>query len=402
VTNDLTVVLPPLHPGQREVWDSRARYRVLACGRRWGKTRLGTLLCHYAGLTGRRAWWVAPSYTLTRVGWRGIVSLAQQGPANIWRGVHRVEYPSGGSVEVRSADNPDSLRSEGLDLVVVDECAYVSEEAWTHALRPALADKRGDAVFISTPRGRDWFWRLIQRGVEGEDGWRSWHFPSSANPYLHPSEIETARREMPERVFRQEFLAEFLESGGEVFRTAREAAVASPSAPVEGHRYWIGVDLARKSDWTAVSVVDVTEEPYHEVSLERYNAVLWEQQVGRIRATVERYRPERLFVDQTGLGDVVAEQLRAALPGVRLTGVTFSAPVRCHLLDNLALLFETRRLTVLPDPVALGELEAFQVRDLPGGGVRYEVPEPGHDDTVFARALAVWGFASRVPSVEWA
>jgi hypothetical protein len=88
--------------------------------------------------------------------------------------------PGGGTVQVRSADNPDALRGEGLDFVVVDECAYVAEAAWQEALRPALSDRLGRAMFISTPAGRNWFWRHYQRGLEGGD-WQSWSFPTSDN-----------------------------------------------------------------------------------------------------------------------------------------------------------------------------------------------------------------------------
>src|SRR5690554_3151365 len=151
----LNVTLPTLHAGQREVADHPARFKVLAAGRRWGKTRLGTLLCLDVALNGGRAWWVAPSYPMATVGWRGIKHLAKQIPGITAREVDRlIELPSGGSIQVRSADNPDSLRGEGLDFLIIDEAAFVREEAWTEALRPALSDRQGRAMIISTPKGR--------------------------------------------------------------------------------------------------------------------------------------------------------------------------------------------------------------------------------------------------------
>ena len=112
---------PHLHPAQRQVWDDPTRFRVLACGRRWGKTMLGALLCVHAAAHGGRAWWVAPSYPVSTVGWRLIKRLALQIPGV---DVHQVDrlanFPGGGSVQVRSADNPDSLRGEGLDFLVMD------------------------------------------------------------------------------------------------------------------------------------------------------------------------------------------------------------------------------------------------------------------------------------------
>ena len=86
-------------------------------------------------------------------------------------GDYQVNYPGGGEVRVRSADNPNSLRGEGLDLVILDECAFMKEETWGEVLRPSLSDRQGSAMFISTPKGRNWFWRLYQNGINGEDGW---------------------------------------------------------------------------------------------------------------------------------------------------------------------------------------------------------------------------------------
>jgi len=127
-----------LHPAQQEVFDSKARFRVLAAGRRFGKSRLGVLEAIEVGLRGGRAWWVAPTYKLAQEGWRPLRNLARR-----WPGVRvlevdkEVDLPNGGLIQVRSADDPAALRGAGLDFVVIDEAAFLSEEAWTEALRPA-------------------------------------------------------------------------------------------------------------------------------------------------------------------------------------------------------------------------------------------------------------------------
>ncbi len=208
-----TYVLPPLHPGQTQVRVHKARFKVLSCGRRWGKTRLGTALCTEIGLQGGRAWWVAPTYKLANVGWRGARGLGLQIPgAEIRMGDRMVVYPGGGTVEIRSADDPQSLRGEGLDFAVLDECAYMKEEAWSESLRPSLSDRLGGALFISTPHGLNWFRDLWLRGEDPDfPDWHSWRFRTSDNPYIAQDEIETARRGMLGRIFRQEYEADFLE-----------------------------------------------------------------------------------------------------------------------------------------------------------------------------------------------
>lgn len=135
-----------LHERQRRIWNDPARFRVVAAGRRFGKSWLGCAMCFDVALHGGRAWWVAPSYPMSNVGWRGLAQIRAQLPGvgiDLRRGERSFAFPGGGEVRVKSADNPDSLRGEGLDFAVLDECAYMKREAWTEALRPALSDRKG-------------------------------------------------------------------------------------------------------------------------------------------------------------------------------------------------------------------------------------------------------------------
>lgn len=207
----MEVRLPPLHSGQSAVRRHPARFKVLACGRRWGKTRLGTLLCVAGALQGQRWWWVAPSYKMGAVGWRGLSQLAAQIPGMAVKAGERMVTYRRGSVQVRSADDPQSLRGEGLDGVVFDEFAYTKPEAWTEAVRPALSDREGSALFISTPHGLNLFRDLWLRGQDAHyPDWQSWTFKTSDNPFISKDEIEAARATMSSRVFRQEYEADFL------------------------------------------------------------------------------------------------------------------------------------------------------------------------------------------------
>ncbi len=305
-----------LHRTQRKVAENLARFSILACGRRWGKSRLGAALCVKVALDGGRAWWVAPSYPMSQVGFRLIRRLAQQIPGTNTRLTDRIiTMPGGGEVRVRSADNPDSLRGEGLDFVVLDECAFMKEDAWSEALRPSLSDRQGGAMFISTPKGRNWFWRAWQRGQDEEQGeWASYHFPTSDNPYIPDEEIEAARVGLPERIFRQEYLAEFISDAGGVYRGVMEAATATPQEQaIDGHNYVAGLDLARKVDFTVLTIMDVSLDPAELVFMDRFNTVDWNLQVGRVKAACERFRVETLIVDETGVGDPIVEQLRREL-----------------------------------------------------------------------------------------
>jgi phage FluMu gp28-like protein len=252
---------------------------------------------------------------MAAVGWRMLKRLAVQIPGAQMREVDRlIEFPGGGIVQIRSADNPDSLRGESLDRLVMDEAAFMREEAWTEALRPTLSDRRGRAVFISTPKGRNWFWRAWQLGQGADPDWCSWQFPTTANPHIDPAEVAAARRNLPERIFAQEYLAEFIEDGGGVFRRVMEAAVVEeqPHA-IQGHEYVMGVDLARKIDFTVCVVLDISVSPARMVAIDRFNQIDWNIQIQRIRALAERFQVARIMVDQTGVGDPIVQQLQRDL-----------------------------------------------------------------------------------------
>ena len=383
----MTLVPPKLHDGQMKVWRHPARFQVMACGRRFGKSRLGALMCISMAAQGKRAWWIAPSYPMAAIGWRMLKRLALQIPGVAVREMDRqIALPSGGSVQVRSADNPDSLRGDGLDFVVLDECAFIKEDAWMEALRPALADRQGRALFISTPKGRNWFWRLWQHADDAE--WQAWRFTSYDNPYIKASEIDAARRSLPERVFQQEFMAEFLEDGGGVFRRVLDAVLAAPQEKAQnGHEYVIGVDWGKSSDFTVLTVVDATTGEV--CCMDRFNQIDYAVQVGRLQALTERFNPYSVIVERNSIGEPLIEQLvRMGLPvqPFQTTNAT-----KAQAIDALSLAFERGEIRIIDDAMLIAELQAYEMERLPSGLLRYSAPDGMHDDCVMSLALAWQG-----------
>jgi predicted phage terminase large subunit-like protein len=266
-----TIDFPELHEAQQTVKDDPARWKILCAGRRFGKSRLGVQLCLEQALDGGRVWWVAPTFAIARVGWRDVVAAASEFPkeagVNIKIGDMEVTFPSGGSISVKSADNPQRLRGEGLNYLVMDEAAFVREETWTEVLRPTLTENKGSALFISTPIGMDnWFYHLWEKADTAED-WARFQFPTVANPIIDPAEVESAREDLGELVFAQEYLAEFISEGAQIFRSSwfnyYKEGVGTLWA--DGQKYKINelqrfatVDLAvstkESADYTVVSV----------------------------------------------------------------------------------------------------------------------------------------------------
>lgn len=384
------VRLPALHRRQQAVHDSPARFRVLVCGRRWGKTMLVLACALEQALQGKRVWYVAPAYPMARVAWRELErwggQLAAKGLCVVRKTDHALSFTGGGEIVCRSADNRDSLRGDGLDLVVVDEAALVDERAWTECLRPALSDRRGRALIISTPRGQNWLSVYYQRGQDGsEPDVESWCFPSYTNPFLDPEEIKSARLDMPDRVFRQEYGAEFIADGA-VFRGVRECiGQAERTGGVV-----FGVDWGRSDDFTVAVAMD--RETGAVLAMDRMRQVDYVVQVGRLNSLARQWEPECILAESNAMGEPLVEQLRAeALP---VQGFATTSASKPRIIDALALAFEQRAITIPNDPVLLAELAAYTMERSTSGRWTYSAPSGMHDDCVMALALA-WEARSR-------
>ncbi len=386
------------HSGQLAVHNDPSRFKVLSAGRRWGKTRLGVNECIDAAVKGGRAWWVSPSYKTSEVGWRPLRQIANKIPgAEIRLADRQVNFPGGGFVAVRSADNPDSLRGEGLDFVVMDECAFMAREAWTEAIRPALSDRLGKALFISTPKGCNQFWELYQKGINGEEGWQCWTFPTVANPYIDPNEVEDARRDLPELIYRQEYLAEFIDSDGGVFRRVQEAAVLEPSQPDMNRQYVAGVDVASSVDYTVVVVLDAESKDM--VHIDRFNRVDYPVLIDRLAAVYNRWNLHGMTIEANSIGRPVIDHMLER--GLAVQPFTTTSGTKQTIIQGLQSAFEHDNIRIINDPVLVGELLSFEGKRNASGSFSYSAPDGMHDDTVMALAIAwnacnssAWYFSS--------
>lgn len=390
----LTLTLPKRHTGQQRVVDEAQRFNVLACGRRFGKTTLGIDRCVTPDVLSLPVGWFSPTYKMLLEVWREASRLLRPISLRVSASDHRIENIAGGVLEFWSLDNPDSARGRKYRRLIADEAAIVPSlmDAWQYVLRPTLVDYSGDAFFLSTPKGRGGFWQMWQWGQDPlQNEWASWQMPSGVNPKLKQSELDAMRCTMPERVYQQEIEATFLEDGGGVFRGVRRAATAEGQDNAHhGHTYVFGVDWARDSDWTVVTVLDTTTQAM--VALDRFNQIDYHVQVSRVRALAEKFRPLAIVAESNSIGQPVIEQMRRqGMPVVPFTTTNASKQVA---IDALALAFERGTLRILPDETLIGELEAYSMERLPSGLLRYGAPDGGHDDCVMSLALAWHGAAN--------
>jgi len=292
-----------------------------------------------------------------------------------------------------SADNPDNIRGFGFQGVVIDEAAAIPADVWHYVLRPTIAQTLGWAVFVSTPKGHNWFYDLYTRGLDpGEEDYASFTFPSKASPYFPAKEWDEARRTLPEDVFRQEYEAEFLEDSAGVFRNIdgcliREGDTTKYANDAkEGciRNVVIGCDVAKHTDWTVLIAMDA--ETGRCFAMERFNQLDWPIQKERILSFVRRYRG-RLILDASGVGDPIFDDLK------RVYGDTepfkFTAVSKTELVQRLIVAVEQRKVS-WPSTweVLTAEMRRYEYAIGPSGGITYNAPAGYHDDCVMALALA--------------
>jgi hypothetical protein len=237
------------HSSQSLLHASKARFRVVVAGRRWGKSLLAAKEAEAMILMPQtRGWIVSKTYDLGEKVFREIYStLIQKFKLDTVKksyspksGSMYLEFPWGSVVEVKSAEHPDSLMGEGLDWLVFDESASCKSSIWEQYLRPTLSDRNGWALFITTPRGYNWLYDLWRRGNDPDyPEWKSFRFPSWDNPHLSQDDINEAKSTLSRATFEQEYGAAFTFSSGQVYKEFDPDVHVIPEQEIQIDREWL-------------------------------------------------------------------------------------------------------------------------------------------------------------------
>lgn len=265
-----------LHPSQLEIFNDPHRFKVVAAGRRFGKSRLAAWLLLIKALQNpdpdKYIFYVAPTFQQAKdILWQLLKTMGHEVIASAYENTAVLTLVNGSRIALKGSDRPDTLRGVGLAYCVIDEYADMRPSVFEQILRPALADVKGDCLFIGTPKGRNHFYEIYNYAEEEKDPeWISFHYTSFDNPFLDPKEIEAARKSMSSFAFRQEFMASFEAAASEVFK--EEWLKISDKEPEEGD-YYMAVDLAgfedvaketsakkRRLDQSALALVKVNEQ----------------------------------------------------------------------------------------------------------------------------------------------
>ena len=304
-----------------------------------------------------------------------------------------LKYANGSHFQVIGTDN-FSQSAVGANPVgnVFSEFSIQDPKAWSY-IRPITAENDGFNIFLFTPRGMNHGWQLLQLArsspfhpKDNPTGWFSQVLTVEDTHAVSPEVLERERQEMPQDLFEQEYYCKFIEGAGAFFRRILDNVDEAELVPVPGHRYQIGVDLAKYQDFTVITPMDLVS--FKVGRPERFNRTDWPFVKSRIEATAHKFNHARVWVDQTGLGDPIVDDLRNA--GLSVEGYKFTEVSRRQLLDNLQLLLAQDRIKLPNDPALIAELQSLSFSLSERGVVSLRVPENLHDDYIMSLALACW------------
>lgn len=363
------------HPAQQQVIDSPARFRVMMCGRRFGKSLISQNISIRKAVKGKNVAYITPTYQLGKIFFQEVIKML---PHEIYRKNEAdlvINFITGGSIRFFTGERLDAMRGLKFHLVIIDEASYIPdlEGGWLNSIRPTLTDYKGQAIFLSTPRGRNYFYSLFMKG--GEPDWQAFKFSTYDNPYIDRDEIDAARAQLPAPVFEQEYLANPMENAANPFGSQHIAACVKPISPAPAEYY--GIDLAKSTDWTVIIGLDAAGNVAHFQRFQK-DWLHTREEIMRL----PRHKP--IMIDSTGVGDPIVEDLQRhfqAMHGFKFTGAS-----KQPLMEGLAAAIHKKEIG-FPVGTIKDELEIYEY-NFTSTGVKYSAPAGFHDDAVCALALA--------------
>lgn len=358
------------------------KYYALNIGRQFGKSLLGVNqgLHWFFNERNVKIGWVSPIYRQCKKVFNDIDN-AFQNNQNVFKDKNKTDLyfksHSDSVIQFYSSDSYDTIRGETFDYLIIDEAAWQSEQAWTEVLRATVLVKGRKVLFLSTPKGKNWFFNLhCLDGVNPQ--YKSFTMTSYDNPLILPSEIDDARLTLPENVFRQEYLAEFIDGGAGVF-----ISVPVNESPQDDSSYYAGIDLGRADDYTVLTIINSKGQS---VFCERWRHNTWQNIVGNIIPILKNYKP-KTYIEINSIGDVIYEQIRAQYPHVRPFLTT--SKTKQDAVEALQVAIQNKEFSILKKDWLIREFELFTYEySAKTRSIKYSSPIGFHDDGVMSCCFA--------------
>ena len=386
------------HEKQIEILRSVAKNKIIAAGRRFGKTKLigrewirGALTQEF-----KRQCIIAPTYKQVMINFETIKGDLYESELVgfveklITSPYPKIVFKNGSIIDFGSSDNFDSIRGQAYDRICLDEAGFVPDAAMA-AIRPLIFDTGAPLWKIGTPNGKNHFFDDF---VKQDKDFASFQFSSFENPYISQEEVTKEIRQYGENSLyvRTEIFAEFIEDQNSVFPWKDIMACVDDKIQLvtkgnPGRKYVLGADLAKYEDFTVIVVVDVTQEPFKLAYFERFNRMPWQYVVDRITDVSSKFVCYQKFVDSTGVGDPILEQLQK---NTSMSGFKFSSKSKLDLVTYLAGFIINHKILYPAIRELVEELKYFEfVKSVHSTAWKMEAHQGFHDDTVCALGLAL-------------
>lgn len=373
------------HEKQKIIHDSinneHYKYYVLNIGRQFGKSKLGInqLLYWSINFKGSNIAWVTPIYKQGKKVFDEIKKSTQSSGLFSYDASELTIKGFGSTISFFSGERPDNIRGNTFDFLIIDEFAFTRENLWDEVLSATVLVKGKKVIFISTPKGKNHFYRLsLQHNYD--DRYKYFHFTSYDSPFINHLDLEERKRSLPAHIFRQEYLAEFLDNGSGLFINIRDVI----SEPSKETKLFGGLDIGRADDYTVLTVVDDNNKM---VYCERWRQDEWTRIIEKVAFKIKQYNC-KTYVEVNNQGDVFYEMLKQKVGNLIHPFVTTSK-TKPIMIEDLAVLFEQKDISILDLPWLVDELESFTYIYNPNTrNVQYSAPQGIHDDGVISLALA--------------
>lgn len=364
--------------------DEDFKYYVLDIGRQFGKTMLAMNQLYYwlFNDSGCKCAWVSPIYKQSKKVYDEMVEAVIT-QVDIKKNAAELTIAYGKStLQFFSAERYDNIRGFTFDYLIVDEFAFIDQEAWTEVLRATVLVKGKKVLLISTPKGKNHFYTVFNL-QHSNPQYKSFHMTSYDNPYIDPIEIDDAKATLPDHIFRQEYLAEFIDDAGSVFRNINDAIKPATTSS----KLYFGLDLGRADDYTVLTVIN---ELNQEVLCKRWRHMDWSTIINEVVTILNEKKPKGQ-IESNGAQDAIFEMIQKKITYGKNNVQPFvtTSKSKQTIIEDLIVCFEEKSIGILGEDFQKQELEVFTYEyNLKTRSIKYSAPTGLHDDYVMSRAIA--------------
>ena len=391
------------HTDQRKkldiVLNGTHKYISLITGRQWGKSVVGqNLLLKWALETPNSvSMWVSPVYSQAKKVFTELVSAL--GDTGLTTDTNKSElfirFINGSIIYFRSGERPDTLRGYTLDYLIIDEAAFIKDEVWNQVLKQTVLVRGKKVVFLSTPKGKNWLYNIYVRGLNDEEpSYVSLHGTSYDTPYITQEELVEAKLSLPDNIYRQEILAEFIDDGGEVFSNLSQVCNLTEYPKHDtNEKYFAGLDFGRQNDYTVLTILNSQGKM---VDFYRARQKSWDIIISEVLVLLRKYKPQ-IYAEVNSVGDVLFETLKKQYSIIQ--PFVTNNDTKQNMIEDLIMGMNENKL-ILPSPDLNAdlykELSVFTYEYSPKTRkVKYGAPNNFHDDCVMALGLAWQNFNTK-------